>query len=121
MALNNFEVIAKIMAATLVCERERKADSTLFDTKVLGTDEKTRDWLVVELQEAGYIKGFKIIDDIYGGKYPVVLYELSEAPRVTIDGLTFMAENKHMKNAIATLKAITSAANRLSNAIYWWC
>ena len=101
--MDDFKVMARILAAVKECEHAREMNPTMFDTKLLKADEATRDSLIVKLQRDGYVEGFCIIDDIDGHPYPVVLIEKS-VPNITIKGLTFIEENKPLKKMIETLK-----------------
>ena len=117
--MNDFRLMARILSAVKVCEHERKMNMTLFDVNVLKTDEATRDSIVVKLQESGYVKGFVIIDDMDNQAYPAVVYNSSN-PRITIEGMTFIAENQPLKKAIEELKnaACNAASGILSNSIF---
>ena len=117
--MNDFTVMAKILAAIKQCENEKRMDLALFNAKTLGTDETTRDSLIVKLQEDGYVEGFMIIDDVDNQAYPAVMLTNSN-PRITIKGLTFIEENKPLKNALQVAKdvAIAIATAKLTNSLF---
>ena len=68
--MDEFKVMAKILAAVKECEHKREMNTMLFDVKLLKTDEATRDSLIVKLQKDGYVDGFFIIDNIDNLEYP---------------------------------------------------
>lgn len=116
--MNDFKIMARILSAVKQCEKSRSMDLALFDPKVLGTDEATRDSLVIKLQKDGYVEGFFIEDSIDNMPYPAVLYNASN-PSITIKGMTFIEENKPLKKAIGELKkaALSAAVNKITNGI----
>lgn len=101
--MNDFKVMAKILAAVKECEHAREINPMLFDVDFLKTDEATRDSLIVKLQKDGYVEGFFIIDDIDNQPYPMVRIDAS-SPSITIKGMTFIEENKPLKKMIGTLR-----------------
>lgn len=114
--MNDFKLMARILSAIKVCEHERCMNVALFDTKVLKTDEATRDSLIAKLQEDGYVKGFDIIDDIDNQQYPYVMLN-SSAPKITIKGMEYIEESKPLNKAFKAVTgvALNMAANNISN------
>lgn len=117
--MNDFKVMARILSAVKQCEKSRSIDLALFDPKVLGTDEQTRDSLVIKMQKDGYVEGFFIEDGIDNLPYPVVLYNAS-TPSITLKGMTYIEENKPLNKAIKELKkaALSVAVNKISNGLF---
>ena len=109
--MDDFKVMARLLAAIRASEESPVFDVALIDEKVLKTTAVNRDLLAVKLQKAGYIEGLVIIDDY-------VAWEKSK-PAVTLEGLTWMQENKPLRKAINELKddGISVAAKAVSNYI----
>ena len=116
--MDDFKVMARLLAAIRASEESPVFDVALIDEKVLKTTDVNRDSLAVKLQKAGYIEGLVIIDDVGNQKVPYVAWEKSK-PAVTLEGLTWMQENKPLRKAINELKddGISVAAKAVSNYI----
>ena len=116
--MNDFTLMAKILAAIKQCEHDRCMNVALFDVRVLKTDEATRDSLIVKLQKDGYVEGFDIIEGIDNQPYPYVMMNDSN-PTITIKGLSFIEESKPLKKAFKAITgvALNVATNKLSNML----
>lgn len=117
--MNDFRIMARILAAVKQCEKDQGMDVALFDPRVLKTDEKSRDALIVKLQREGYVDGFFLVEDKDSQPYPVVMLGVSN-PQITIKGMTFIEENKPLKKAIEELKdaVVSVASNKLTNGLF---
>ena len=118
-SMNDFKVMANILAAVRQCEHDRQMNLSYYDLEVLKTDEITRDSIVAKLQKDGYVEGFFVIDDIDNQQYPYVVWNRS-APRITIKGLTFIEENKPLKKAMEAIRhtLLGVATNKLSSFFF---
>ena len=94
--MDDFKVMARLLAAIRASEESPVFDVALIDEKVLKTTAVNRDLLAVKLQKAGYIEGLTIIDDVDNQKVPHVAWEKSK-PAVTLKGLTWMQENEILR------------------------
>lgn len=103
--MNDFKIIARLLAAIRASEESPVFDVALVDEKVLGATETQRDILAVKLQKAGYIEGLCIIDGV-DKTVPYVLWERSK-PSVTLEGLTWMQTNELFKKAVGEMKQIS--------------
>ena len=116
--MDDFKVMARMLAAIRASEESPVFDVALIDEKVLKTTDVNRDLLAVKLQKAGYIEGLVTIDDVDSQKVPYVAWGKSK-PAVTLEGLTWMQENETLRKAIKELKddGISAAAKVVSNYI----
>ena len=58
--MDDFKVIARLLAAIRASEGSPMFDVALVDEKVLKTTAANRDLLAVKLQKAGYIEGLAV-------------------------------------------------------------
>lgn len=108
--MDDFKVIARLLAAIRASEESPVFDTALVDEKILKTTAVNRDLLAVKLQKAGYIEGLAIIDDIDNQTIPFVAWNNSK-PAVTLEGMTWMQTNEPLRKAITELKGVgTSVA-----------
>lgn len=97
----DFKIMAQLLGAIRACEGDT-FNMALVSEGQLRCSEKECDMLAVKLQKARYIEGLYIVDDIDNQPYPVILWEQSK-PYITIAGITFIAENKPLREAIKEL------------------
>ena len=116
--MNDFKIIARLLAAIRASEESPVFDVALVDEKVLRATEVQRDILAVKLQKAGYIEGLYIVDGVDNQTVPHIFWERSK-PSVTLEGLTWMQTNEPFRKAVEELKqaGITAAAGAISNII----
>lgn len=120
--MEEFKVIARILAAIRAGEGQPRFNAALVDSAVIKTDNVTRDNLALKLQKEGYIDGLCIIDGIDNVERPVIAWSASK-PEVTIKGLEYIDNSDSLKRAFADIKSagVTAAAQAVSNTIFNWC
>ena len=116
--MDDFKVIARLLAAIRASEESLVFDVALVDEKVLKTTAANRDLLAVKLQKAGYIEGLTVIDDVDNQGAPFVAWDHSK-PAVTLEGMTWMQTNEPLRKAVKELKSAgtSAAAQIVSNFI----
>lgn len=116
--MDDFKVIARLLAAIKAGEDDPPFDVALVSPKALKTTELKRDRLALKLQKAGYIDGLFVVDDIDNLPEPVVLWD-SSSPSITLDGLEYIATNTTLRKAGAEIKAFAAdvAAKAVSNSL----
>lgn len=100
--MNDFKIIARLMAAIQASEETEVFNEAFVDERVLETTAKTRDNLARKLQRAGLIEGLVTTEDIDNAPFKV-LWKLSK-PSVTLAGLQYMQENSAFRKAWDELK-----------------
>lgn len=117
--MDDFKLIAKILAAILASENNEVFNCSLIDERTLKTTAEYRDNLILKLKAAGYIDGLYIIDGIGNLDKPVIMWDSSK-PSVTLAGMEYMKTSQPLRKAIEELKAANVAvasqviANKLS-------
>ena len=116
--MDDFKIIARLLAAIRASEGNPVFNPALVDERVLNTAESKRDILAVKLQKAGYIEGLFVVDDVDNQAVPHVIWERSK-PCVTISGLEWMESSAPLKKAIQEVKgtAVELAAKVVSNTL----
>ena len=116
--MDDFKIIARLLAAIKASEESPVFDVALVDEKVLRTTAVKRDILAVKLQKAGHIEGLVIIDDVDNQKVPFVAWNVSK-PYITLEGLTWMETNEPLRKAVKEVKesGISFAAAMVNNII----
>lgn len=120
--MEEFKVIARILAAIRAGEGQPRFNASLVDSAVVKTDDATRDNLALKLQKEGYIDGLCIIDGIDNAERPVIAWSASK-PEVTIKGLEYIDNSDSLKRAFTEIKSagVAAAAQAVSNTIFNWC
>lgn len=116
--MDDFKVIARLLAAIRASEESPVFDVALVDEKVLKTTAANRDLLAVKLQKAGYIEGLVVIDGASNQAALFVAWDRSK-PAVTLEGMTWMQTNEPLRKTVKELKDVgtTAAAQIVSNFI----
>lgn len=116
--MDDFKIIARLLAAIRAGEGQQPFNCALVDEKVIKAPEAKRDALAIKLQKSGLIEGLFIVDDIDGQPRPVVMWQYS-SPAVTLSGLEYIDSNSALKKAIKEIKdaGIAVAAQTIANVI----
>lgn len=116
--MDDFKIIARLLAAVRVGEGQKVFDCALVDEKVMKAPAAKRDSLDIKLQKEGLIDGLFVVDDIDNHPFPVVMWEYSH-PTVTLAGLEYIETNSALKKALQELKeaGISVAAQAVANVI----
>lgn len=120
--MDDFKIIARLLAAIRASEEQQTFNCALVDEKVVKAPDAKRDSLAIKLQKAGLIDGLHIIDDIDNQPYPVVMWQYSN-PVVTLEGLEYIQTNSPLRKALQEIKdegisfAAQTIANMLTNMI----
>ena len=111
--MNDFKIIARLLAAIKASEESPVFDVALVDEKVIKATAKQRDNLAIKLQKAGYIEGLTVIDDIDNQTVPYIAWNQSK-PAITLSGLEWMDNNDSLKKAVKEIKEMgTSVAAKI--------
>ena len=102
--MNDFETIARILAAIRQGEQNPPFNVALVDEKALKTTARNRDLLAIKLRNGGYIDGLVTNEDIDNAE-PAVQWQCSN-PRITLKGMEYMQTCKPLKRAGRQLKDI---------------
>lgn len=115
--MEEFRLMARILAAINASEKEEQFNLSLFDAKVLKTTEHDRDRMLIKLQKEGYVSGMHIEDGVDNAR-PFVIWGLSD-PSITIKGLEFINNDSELCKAIDAMKSISisAAAQTVANAM----
>lgn len=121
LGMEEFKIIARLLAAIKAGEKQNEFDINLIDSKVLKTDDSTRDMLAIKLQKEGYIEGLFIVDDIDNMPRPVIMWNASR-PQITLKGYEYIDNSSSLKKAFKELKniGVSTAAQIVSNTISNW-
>ena len=115
--MEDFKAMLRILAAVYARE---KANGGLeyLDERIVKTDDKTRDILLMKLQKQGYIEGLHIVESVDGQRVPVILWQDS-FPTVTFSGMQFMDGNETAKAVLREIKdaAVSLAAQTFGTII----
>lgn len=106
MAHDDMHMVAfRILAYLQVCMREgKKPVEDEFSHEALGIGYPYWADVVYELQEKGYVKGF-----VFQGEFSGGLLVIPDAPRITLDGASFLKENSAMKKALKAAQEVKKA------------
>ena len=117
--MDDFCLIAKLLAAIKSSEDDERFNIALVDEKALKTTAAHRDMLAFKLKQAGYIDGLCVIDDVNGMSRPAVLWERSK-PYITIAGMEYIQSSDPLRAAINSLKetAVGVAETIITNTIF---
>lgn len=117
--MDDFKVIARLLAAIRAGEEKPTFSSALVSEAVLQTTTSYRDALAIKLQKAGLIDGLYVVDDVDTLPKPVVMWERSE-PSVTLAGLEYIATNVPLRKAMQEIEnaAVSLAAQAAANTIH---
>ena len=96
--MDDFKVMARLLAAIKEGEDNPPFDVALVSPKALKTTEAKRDALAVKMQKAGYVEGLWVEDGIDNMQRPAVLWNAS-SPEVTLKGLEYVATNSTLRKA----------------------
>lgn len=100
--MDDFKIIARILAAIQAAGGQKVFNTALVDEKVVRAPAEKRDTLAVELQKSGYVDGLFIIDDINNAP-TTVMWQYSH-PKVTLSGLEYMKENSALQKALKEIR-----------------
>ena len=106
--MDDFKIIARLLAAVRVGEGQKVFDCALVDEKVMKAPAAKRDSLAIKLQKEGLIDGLFVVDDIDNQPLPVVMWEYSH-PSITLAGLEYIDTNSALKKALRELRDIGAA------------
>ena len=106
--MDDFKIIARLLAAVRVGEGQKVFDCALVDEKVMKAPAAKRDSLAIKLQKEGLIDGLFVVDDIDNQPLPVVMWEYSH-PSITLAGLEYIDTNSALKKARRELRDIGAA------------
>ena len=107
--MDDFKVMARLLAAIRAGEKNPPFSPAMVGEKVVKAPAAKRDGLAIKMQKAGYIEGLFVVDDIDNMPAQVVMWQYS-APSVTLEGLCYMRECKPLKDAFAELAAEVAKA-----------
>ncbi len=96
--MDDFKVMARLLAAIRAAEENPPFSPALVSPKALKTTEAKRDLLAIKLQKAGYIEGVWVEGGIDNLERPVVLWNASH-PEITLKGLEYIADNQVLRKA----------------------
>lgn len=116
--MDDFKIIAQLLAAVRIGEGQKVFNCALVDEKVIKAPAAKRDSLAIKLQKEGLIAGLFVLDDIDNQPYPAVMWEYSH-PEITLAGLEYIQTNSALKSALRELKdiGVTVAAQAIAAAI----
>jgi len=116
--MDDFKVIARLLAAVRSCEGQPSFNCALVDEKNMKAPAAKRDNLAIKLQKAGLIEGLFVVDDIDNQTVPVVMWEYSH-PAVTLAGLEYIETNAPLRKALQELKdaGVSLAAQAIANTL----
>ena len=106
--MDDFKVIARLLAAVRIGEGQKVFDCALVDEKVIKAPAAKRDSLAIKLQKEGLIEGLFVVGDIDNQSYPAVMWEYSH-PSITIAGLEYIDTNSALNKAFRELRDIGAA------------
>lgn len=104
--MNDFETIARILAAIRQGEQNPPFNVALVDEKALKTTARNRDLLAIKLRNGGYIDGLVTTEDIDNAEL-AVLWQYS-SPAITLKGMEYMQTCKPLAKAGKQLKEIST-------------
>ena len=116
--MDDFKVIARLLAAVRSCERQPSFNCALVDEKNMKAPAAKRDNLAIKLQKAGLIEGLFIVNDVGNQTVPAVMWEYSH-PAVTLAGLEYIETNAPLRKALQELKdtGVSLAAQTIANTL----
>lgn len=116
--MDDFKIIARLLAAVRSCEGQPTFNCALVDEKNMKAPAAKRDNLAIKLQKAGLIEGLFIVDDIDNQTVPAVMWEYSR-PAVTLAGLEYIETNAPLRKALQEIKdaGISLAAQTIANTL----
>ncbi len=116
--MNDLKIIVRLLYAIEAGQGKPVFDISLVDERVLKATAEDRDRIALQLRDAGYITGLKTLEGIDNMDRTVILWNKSH-PEVTLEGLTYMQENKPFREALKELKdfSVAVAAQTLANLI----
>lgn len=116
--MDDYKIIARVLAAIRAGEGQATFNCALVDEKVVKAPAAKRDVLAIKLQKEGLVDGLFVVDDIDNQPFPVVMWEYSH-PTVTLAGLEYIDTNSALKKALQEMKeaGISFAAQAVANVI----
>jgi len=117
--MDDFKLIARLLAAIRAGETEAVFNMALVNEKVLKATAGQRDAMAIKLQKAGYIDGLWIEEDVDNQRKPVILWSASN-PSVTLSGLEYIRNCHPLQKAIREMKnaGISAASRMLENTLF---
>ena len=100
--MEDFRIIYRILKFLQQSMDFEDFDSESFTAEHFGTNQNRFEALLIELQEAGYIKGLRIVQYIRQPEH----IQQPLRPKITLKGLEYLNENSLMKQAAAFAKGI---------------
>ena len=110
--MDDFKIIYRILKAIQNYETAEIKTLEHFMPDILKTTKENRDRLILKLIDAGYVTGFRVVQEIDGLESPAIIWESSN-PSITIKGLEYLEDNTMMKRVKETLKGIVSVCHKL--------
>lgn len=99
----DFTVIYKILRTLQKWRGREDFEVELISAKKMKMEYADWEQLMIELQDAGYIKGL-VYTQTLSDMFPHICEPIK--PRITMQGIEYLEENGFMKKAADTLKAI---------------
>lgn len=100
--MEDFRIIYRILKFLQQNMDFEDFDDEGFNAEHFGTNENRFHALLMELQDAGYIKGLRIVQYIRQPEH----IQQPMRPKITLKGLEYLQENSLMKQAAALAKGI---------------
>lgn len=100
--MEDFRIIYRILKFLQQSMDFEELDSEGFNAERFGTNPNRFQALLIQLQNAGYIEGLKVVQYIRQPEH----IELPMSPKITLKGLEYLQENSLMKKAAAFAKGV---------------
>lgn len=101
--MDNFKVIYKILKLLDKHKGDESFDYELISAKAMGMDVPAWEQVMIELQDNGYIRGLVYTQNL-SDKFPHIIEPIH--PRITLQGMEYLANNSMMKKAVEALRLI---------------
>lgn len=98
---NDLKVMYKILRILQLWRGREDFDTKLISADAMKMEYESWEQLMISMQEAGYIKGLVISQDLEH-MFPHICEPIR--PRITIDGITYLAENNSMVRAAKAIR-----------------
>ena len=115
--MEEFKLMARLLAAIRVSEDKEVFDLNLVSEQVLNTTARRRDKMAMKLQNAGYITGIVKLDGIDNLEEDIIMWNESK-PEVTIKGLEYIQNSEPLRKQKETAQLIPEHSGTVSLTLW---
>ena len=115
--MEEFKLMARLLAAIRVSEDKEVFDLNLVSEQVLNTTARPRDKMAMKLQNAGYITGIVKLDGIDNLEEDIIMWNESK-PEVTIKGLEYIQNSEPLRKQKETAQLIPEHPGTVSLTLW---